>query len=81
MDLPDIKALRELLKLLRSQGVTNYNSTDLQLVLSETAPTPQRSKATEVMEEAGEEDLSPEQEIERLMSWNDKVPASTESES
>jgi hypothetical protein len=54
MQLPDIKALKELLKLLRSQGVLQYNSTDLQLILSENAPINTRKAQSELV--APEED-------------------------
>lgn len=74
MQLPDIKALRELLKLLRSQGVMQYQSTDLNLVLSETlpAPTTKKSQAEELMTE-DEED--PNAEIERLIDYSSRSPA------
>lgn len=80
MQLPDIKQLKELLKLLRAQGVMQYQSTDLNLVLSETLPQqPTKSKIEEIMDEE-EQQLSPEAEIERLLAWNDKLPpTSTES--
>lgn len=68
MVIPDIKQLKELLKLLRSQGVLQYQSTDLNLVLTE-APAPTiKSKAAEVMDD--EEELTPEQEYERLLFYS-----------
>jgi len=51
VQLPDIKALKELLKLLRSQGVLQYNSTDLQLVLSENLPINTHKSKSELVEE------------------------------
>jgi hypothetical protein len=67
--IPDIKQLRELLKLLRSQGVLQYQSTDLNLVLTE-APAPTiKSKAAEAMDDDDEE-LTPEQEYERLLFYS-----------
>jgi hypothetical protein len=77
MTLPNPKELEALLKVLRKHGVLQLQSTDLNLVLSETPPQPLRVKslAEETMED---QELSPEQEIERLIAWNDKLP-STES--
>lgn len=72
MQLPDIKALKELLKLLRAQGVLQYQTTDLNLVLSETAPSTRRSQAEEIMSE--EEELTPEQEAERLLFYSSSSP-------
>jgi hypothetical protein len=69
MQLPNIKQLRELLKLLRSQGVLQYQSTDLNLVLSEQAPVTAKSRAAEAME-SDEEELTPEQEYERLLFYS-----------
>jgi hypothetical protein len=65
LDLPDIKKLKELLKLLRSQGVLQYQTTDLNLVLTERSPESTKSKASEIMEE--EPELSPEEEAERIL--------------
>ncbi len=75
MDIPDSKALKQLLKILRENGVLQYNSTDLQLVLSEAPATQTRIKslAEETMEDI-EEELSPEQEIEKLIQYNDIHP-------
>lgn len=78
MNLPDVKALRELLKLLRSQGVLQYQSTDLNLVLAETAPMVSKSKATEIMDEDDEEVLTPEQQMERMLFYSSD-PSSNES--
>lgn len=80
MNLPDIKQLRDLLKLLRSQGVLQYQSTDLNLVLSETAPASARVKslAEETMED---EDLSEEAELERLLYYSATPPTDPSTES
>jgi hypothetical protein len=59
MVLPDIKQLKELLKLLRAQGVLQYQSTDLNLVLSEIAPVSNKKLPT-TMEELEDEELSEE---------------------
>lgn len=74
MQLPDIKALKDLLKLLRAQGVLQYQSTDLNLVLSELPPqtTQKRSQAEEIF---GEQDEDPALEIERLIDYSSKSPA------
>jgi hypothetical protein len=74
MQLPDVKALRELLKLLRSQGVLQYQSTDLNLVLSETLPEKRGRQATpdEIMEE--DEHLTAEQEFERMLFYSADKP-------
>ena len=72
MQLPDIKALKELLKLLRAQGVLQYQSTDLNLVLSEHAPIT-ASKAKQTFEEA-EEELTPEEEAERILFYSATPP-------
>lgn len=80
MTLPDIKQLKELLKLLRAQGVLNYNTPELQLILSEQAPitiTSGKSPAQEIMED--EDELTPEQEKERLMFYSADAPIDTES--
>jgi hypothetical protein len=71
MVLPDIKQLEKLLKLLRAQGVMQYQTTDLNLVLSETAPVDIKAKslAEETMEE-----LSPEEEVERLLFYSATPP-------
>lgn len=77
MQLPDVKALKELLKLLRSQGVTQYASPDLSLVLSESLPTKGKSVAQEIMEDA-EDGLSPEQEAERMLFYSAISPLESE---
>lgn len=76
MNLPDIKQLEKLLKLLRNQGVLQYQSTDLNLVLAEKAPEPIRVKSL-AEETMSEEELSPEDEIERLINWSSQSPADT----
>lgn len=68
MQLPDLKQLKEMLKILRSQGVLQYQSTDLNLVLSEHAPVTTKSKAQEIMDDAEEE--SPEAEYQRLLFYS-----------
>ena len=80
MTLPDMKALKELLKLLRSQGVLQYQSTDLNLVLSENPPpvVTRRSKAEleKAYSEASDEyDEDPNAEIERLIDYSSRPPA------
>jgi hypothetical protein len=74
VQLPDIKHLGELLKLLRSQGVLQYQSTDLNLVLSETIPdlSVKKSQAEEIMESADED---PALEIERMIDYSSRNPA------
>ena len=78
MQLPDVKALKELLKLLRSQGVLQYQSTDLNLVLSENLPASTRIKplAEEVV---AEDEENPEAEYERLLFYSATPPTETES--
>jgi hypothetical protein len=75
MVLPDIKALKELLKLLRSQGVLQYQSVDLTMVLSELPPQPlsQKSRATEVLE--AEEEQDEIAEMERLLFYSSTKPS------
>lgn len=74
MILPDIKQLKDLLKLLRSQGVLQYQSTDLNLVLSEHAPVVNRkSQIEDIMTE--DEELTPEQEAERLLFYSAGSPS------
>ena len=75
MQLPDIKALKELLKLLRSQGVLQYQSADLTMVLSELPPQPlaQKSRATELLESEEEEDATAE--MERLLFYSSGKPS------
>lgn len=77
MQLPDIKHLRELLTLLRSKGVLQYASTDLTLTLSETAPTSPRKAVTEAFDE--EDELSPEEEAERLLFYSATPPSESKS--
>lgn len=73
MQLPDIKKLKELLKLLRAQGVLQYQSTDLNLILSESIPsqTPDKSPVDELL---GESELDPATEIERLVDYSSRSP-------
>ena len=68
VNLPDLKQLKEMLKILRSQGVLQYQSTDLNLVLSEHAPVTTKSKAQEIMD--NEEDENPEAEYNRLLFYS-----------
>lgn len=77
MQLPDTKALKELLKLLRSQGVLQYQTPDLSLVLSESLPAPVQKKTEEVVEE----ELSPEEEAERLLFYSATHPTESIPES
>lgn len=74
MSLPDIKQLKELLKLLRSQGVLQFQSSDLNLVLAEHMPIPplNRKAQKDLMEEMEEED--PASEIERLIDYSSRPP-------
>jgi len=69
----DLKQLRELLKLLRGQGVLQYQSDKLTLVLSERAPSPPTRKSAEV-EDPEERELSPEEEAERLLFYSATNP-------
>lgn len=78
MNLPDIKALKELLKLLRAQGVLQYQSTDLNLVLTEAPQTTTKSKASEIMDDDEDEVLTPEQQMERMLFYSSD-PSSNES--
>ena len=78
MALPNIKELRELLKLLRSQGVLQFQSTELSLVLSENLPVaPNRAKAEEIIQE----DLTPEEEAERILFYSATHPTESIPES
>jgi len=77
VQLPDTKALKELLKLLRSQGVLQYQTPDLSLVLSESLPAPVQKKTEEVVEE----ELSPEEEAERLLFYSATHPTESIPES
>jgi hypothetical protein len=81
MILPSIKELKELLKVLRANGVTNYNSTDLQLVLSEnfTPPTSTKSKAEEIMTSEDVEEMTQE-ELDRLINYSSMSPLDPVSE-
>jgi len=78
MNLPDIKQLKELLKLLRSQGVLQYQSTDLNLVLSEHLQITNRKSQSigkgyeEELEQLNDED--PASEIERLIDYSSRPP-------
>jgi hypothetical protein len=73
LELPDAKKLKELLKVLRAQGVLQYQTASLTLVLAETLPQPfNKSGAEELM---GEMEDSPEAEIERLINYSSKHPA------
>lgn len=72
MNLPDVKALKKLLELLRAQGVLQYQTSELNLVLTERAPESIKSKSVEAVEE--EEELSPEQEAERLLFYSATHP-------
>jgi hypothetical protein len=69
----EIKELKALLKLLRDQGVLQYQTAELNLVLAENAPIKERysSAATELV---GEEELSPEEEAERLLFYSATPP-------
>jgi prophage tail gpP-like protein len=73
MQLPDSKALKELLKILRSQGVLQYQSADLTLVLTETLPSP-LTKKSQIEDIMGESDEDPALEIERLIDYSSKSP-------
>lgn len=79
MTLPNIKELRELLKLLRSQGVTRYNTPELELSLNENFQSMNR-KSQSAIEEA-EETLSPEEEAERILFYSATPPPEESSES
>ena len=75
IELPDPTKLKALLKVLRAQGVLQYATVDLTLTLAETLPqtVPSRSLAEEIM---GELDEDPALEIERLIDYSSKNPAS-----
>lgn len=73
MNLPDIKALEKLLKLLRNQGVLQYQSADLNLVLAEKPPTPERTKSLAEETAAEDEGLS-EEEYNRLLFYSAQPP-------
>lgn len=78
MTLPDVKQLKELLKLLRSQGVLQYASVDLTLTLSEQLPSPAPSRRKldrEDLEEPFGEDEDPASEIERLIDYSSRPPS------
>ena len=68
----DLKKLKELLKLLRAQGVLQYQSQELNLVLSEHWQPP-RPKSADI--EIGEEVTPTEEEIERLLFYSATPPA------
>lgn len=70
MTLPDAKALEKLLKVLRSQGVLQYATTELTLVLAETLPQVRLTPTGESLTDS--QDESPEAEIERLMGYSDR---------
>lgn len=71
MALPNIKELKELLKLLRSQGVLQFQSPDINLVLTEAPPQSSKSKAEEIMQD---DELSPEEEAERILYYSAVSP-------
>lgn len=75
MNLPEIKQLRELLKLLRSQGVLQYQSTDLNLILSEKLQETKSKAVSDYEVLSDEEDLTPEQEAERLLFYSATPPS------
>ena len=68
----DLKSLKDLLKLLRAQGVLQYQSQELNLVLSENWQPP-RAKSADA--EATEEVTPTEEEIERLLFYSATPPA------
>lgn len=80
MNLPDAKALEKLIKLLRAQGVLQYQTADLNLVLSEHSQitSNNRKSRTSVTEEAQEDyldiDEDPAAEIERLVDYSSRSP-------
>lgn len=66
MVLPDIKHLKKLLETLRSNGVLQYQSTELNLVLSELPP--QRPSVADIIEDfEPESDVPTEEEVERIL--------------
>jgi hypothetical protein len=75
----EIKQLKELLKLLRSQGVLQYQSADLNLVLSEHFQPPTR-RLTEAHMPEVEEELSPEEEAERMLYYSALGPTQEDTE-
>lgn len=77
MNLPDIEQLRKLLKLLRSQGVLQYQTADLNLVLTEKAAAIPRFQVPEIADE--EIELTPEEEAERILFYSaDKITNSSD---
>lgn len=73
----NLKDLKDLLKLLRAQGVQQYLTPELSLVLNEHAPVVyKRSTADEEL--VGEPELSPEEEAERLLFYSATPPATPE---
>lgn len=70
MTLPDVESLEKLIKMLRSNGVLQYNSTDLSLVLAE-KPQDISQAYKSLAEETMEAELSPEEELERLVGHSD----------
>lgn len=74
MQLPDVKQLKELLKLLRAQGVLQYQTADLNLVLSEHLQITNRKSKSEEVEEFLEQEEDPTTEIERLIDYSSRPP-------
>lgn len=68
----ELKELKDLLKLLRAQGVQQYMTPDLTLVLNENVPVTKRQAQAEV--ESDEQELSPEEEAERLLFYSATPP-------
>lgn len=67
MTLPNPKELKALLKVLRSEGVTQYASVDLTLTLSENSQATNHNRSPRTEEIADDDELSPEEEAERLL--------------
>lgn len=78
MALPNVKELRDLIKMLRSQGVLQFNSPDISLVLTELPPIAKRELSSEHANES--EELTPEEEAERLLFYSVQSPADTQTE-
>jgi hypothetical protein len=71
----EIKQLKELLKLLRAQGVQQYATPELTLVLGE-APVVIKRQASDV--DLEEETLTPEEEAERMLFYSATPPTASE---
>lgn len=70
MSLPNLKELEAMVKMLRANGVVNYNTPELQLVLTEAqAPSDHKQTAHEMMQDLM--DTDEELTEEDLIGYND----------